>query len=109
MTVVPMYMNEISPQKLAGSMGTLFCIGICTGVFVSQLLGLDSLLGKLGGYECCGPMQFSCYNVYLFLARYSNSMAILGQRLLRLLCVRFHSSTFHARESEISSQRAPRT
>ena len=46
MTVVPMYMNEISPQKLAGSMGTLFCIGLCIGVFVSQLLGLDSLLGE---------------------------------------------------------------
>ena len=47
MTVVPMYMSEISPQKLAGSMGTLFCSGVCFGVFLSQFLGLDYLLGKV--------------------------------------------------------------
>lgn len=35
--VVPMYLNKVSPQKLAGSMGTLLS-------FISQIIGLDFLL-----------------------------------------------------------------
>lgn len=42
-----MYLNEIAPKEIRGSLGQVTAIFICIGVFVGQLLGLPELLGKV--------------------------------------------------------------
>ncbi|XP_065200108.1 solute carrier family 2, facilitated glucose transporter member 3-like isoform X2 [Planococcus citri] len=44
-TVVPMYLTELSPPKYTGLMGVLFPVGLTFGILVSQVMGLDWLLG----------------------------------------------------------------
>lgn len=47
LSVLPMYLSEISPKKIRGSLGKVTAIFICIGVFTGQLLGLPELLGKV--------------------------------------------------------------
>ncbi|XP_034636981.1 solute carrier family 2, facilitated glucose transporter member 2 isoform X1 [Trachemys scripta elegans] len=44
--LVPMYVGEISPTALRGALGTLHQLAIVTGILISQVLGLDFLLGN---------------------------------------------------------------
>ncbi|CAM4610745.1 solute carrier family 2, facilitated glucose transporter member 2 isoform X1 [Caretta caretta] len=44
--LVPMYVGEISPTALRGALGTLHQLAIVTGILISQILGLDFLLGS---------------------------------------------------------------
>lgn len=44
-TVVPMYLTELSPPKLSGLLGVLFPLGLTFGILVSQIMGLDWILG----------------------------------------------------------------
>ncbi|XP_063665464.1 solute carrier family 2, facilitated glucose transporter member 9 isoform X13 [Pan troglodytes] len=46
LSVLPMYLSEISPKEIRGSLGQVTAIFICLGVFTGQLLGLPELLGK---------------------------------------------------------------
>ncbi|XP_004715195.1 solute carrier family 2, facilitated glucose transporter member 9 [Echinops telfairi] len=46
LSVLPMYLSEISPKEIRGSLGQVTAIFICIGVFIGQLLGLPELLGK---------------------------------------------------------------
>ncbi|XP_004847346.1 solute carrier family 2, facilitated glucose transporter member 9 isoform X4 [Heterocephalus glaber] len=46
LSVLPMYLKEISPKEIRGSLGQVTAIFICVGVFTGQLLGLPELLGK---------------------------------------------------------------
>ncbi|XP_055988937.1 solute carrier family 2, facilitated glucose transporter member 9 [Sorex fumeus] len=46
LTALPMYLSEISPKEIRGSLGQVTAIFICIGVFTGQLLGLPELLGK---------------------------------------------------------------
>ncbi|XP_045690076.1 solute carrier family 2, facilitated glucose transporter member 9 isoform X1 [Phyllostomus hastatus] len=46
LSVLPMYLGEISPKEIRGSLGQVTAIFICIGVFTGQLLGLPELLGK---------------------------------------------------------------
>ncbi|KAM6150450.1 solute carrier family 2, facilitated glucose transporter member 9 [Erethizon dorsatum] len=46
LSILPMYLNEISPKEIRGSLGQVTAIFICVGVFTGQLLGLPELLGK---------------------------------------------------------------
>lgn len=41
--VAPMYLSEVAPVNLRGSLGTLNQFGIVTGLLISQVLGLDSV------------------------------------------------------------------
>lgn len=47
LSVLPMYLSEISPKEIRGSLGQVTAIFICIGVFTGQLLGLPELLGKV--------------------------------------------------------------
>lgn len=49
LSALPMYLNEISPKEIRGSLGQVTAIFICIGVFSGQLLGLPELLGKVSG------------------------------------------------------------
>ncbi|XP_076831861.1 solute carrier family 2, facilitated glucose transporter member 2 [Brachyhypopomus gauderio] len=44
--LVPMYIGEIAPVKYRGALGTLHQLAIVTGILISQVLGLDFLLGN---------------------------------------------------------------
>ncbi|XP_061276807.1 solute carrier family 2, facilitated glucose transporter member 9 isoform X7 [Bos javanicus] len=46
LSALPMYLSEISPKEVRGSLGQVTAIFICVGVFAGQLLGLPELLGK---------------------------------------------------------------
>ncbi|MCI4386246.1 hypothetical protein PGIGA_G00060020 [Pangasianodon gigas] len=44
--LVPMYIGEISPVRYRGALGTLHQLAVVTGILISQVLGLDFLLGN---------------------------------------------------------------
>ncbi|XP_061731631.1 solute carrier family 2, facilitated glucose transporter member 9 [Nerophis ophidion] len=46
LSVLPMYLGEISPVYIRGFIGQFNAILICLGVFTGQLLGLPELLGQ---------------------------------------------------------------
>uniref|UniRef100_A0A8D1F8W2 Solute carrier family 2, facilitated glucose transporter member 5 n=1 Tax=Sus scrofa TaxID=9823 RepID=A0A8D1F8W2_PIG len=46
LSALPMYLSEISPKEIRGSLGQVTAVFICVGVFTGQLLGLPELLGK---------------------------------------------------------------
>lgn len=47
LSALPMYLSEISPKEIRGSLGQVTAVFICVGVFTGQLLGLPELLGKV--------------------------------------------------------------
>lgn len=46
-TVIPMYLTELSPPRLCSIMGILFPVGLTLGIVISQIMGLDWLLGTV--------------------------------------------------------------
>ncbi|KAJ8397818.1 hypothetical protein AAFF_G00435070 [Aldrovandia affinis] len=46
LSALPMYLGEISPREIRGSIGQFNSIFICLGVFTGQVLGLPELLGQ---------------------------------------------------------------
>ncbi|KPM11247.1 Solute carrier family 2 (facilitated glucose transporter)-like protein 1 [Sarcoptes scabiei] len=45
-TIVPMYLMEISPKRIVSSLGTIHVLGLNSGIFVAQLLGLENFFGS---------------------------------------------------------------
>ncbi|XP_060710760.1 solute carrier family 2, facilitated glucose transporter member 4-like [Hemiscyllium ocellatum] len=43
--LVPMYVGEISPTRLRGTLGTLHQLAIVSGILIAQIFGLDVILG----------------------------------------------------------------
>uniref|UniRef100_A0A8C0XD42 Major facilitator superfamily (MFS) profile domain-containing protein n=1 Tax=Castor canadensis TaxID=51338 RepID=A0A8C0XD42_CASCN len=70
LSVLPMYLNEISPKEIRGSMGQVTAIFICIGVFSGQLLGLPELLGKIWFYTSSifGKAGIPQANIYITLS-----------------------------------------
>ncbi|XP_007432409.1 solute carrier family 2, facilitated glucose transporter member 9 [Python bivittatus] len=46
LSALPMYLSEISPKQIRGSLGQITAIFICVGVFSGQVLGLPEIFGK---------------------------------------------------------------
>ncbi|XP_051674742.1 solute carrier family 2, facilitated glucose transporter member 2 [Oryctolagus cuniculus] len=44
--LVPMYIGEIAPTTLRGALGALHQLALVTGILISQIVGLDSVLGN---------------------------------------------------------------
>ncbi|XP_064194819.1 solute carrier family 2, facilitated glucose transporter member 2 [Anguilla rostrata] len=44
--LVPLYIGEIAPVEYRGALGTLHQLAIVTGILISQVIGLDFLLGN---------------------------------------------------------------
>ncbi|XP_062987517.1 solute carrier family 2, facilitated glucose transporter member 2 isoform X2 [Elgaria multicarinata webbii] len=44
--LAPMYVGEISPTALRGALGSLHQLAVVIGILISQVLGLDFLLGR---------------------------------------------------------------
>ena len=49
--VGPLYLNEISPVNLRGGVGTANQLGVVCGILISQVLGLESILGNIDTYQ----------------------------------------------------------
>lgn len=45
-SVMPLYLLELAPVYMSGALGSVITLGINSGVFFSQLFGLDWLLGR---------------------------------------------------------------
>ncbi|KAM3938685.1 solute carrier family 2, facilitated glucose transporter member 9 isoform 2-T2 [Leptodactylus fuscus] len=52
LSTLPMYLNEISPKRIRGSMGQITAILICVGVFTGQVLGLPEIFGRESLWPC---------------------------------------------------------
>ncbi|XP_073504613.1 solute carrier family 2, facilitated glucose transporter member 9 isoform X2 [Phyllobates terribilis] len=52
LSTLPMYLNEISPKKIRGSLGQITAILICVGVFTGQVLGLPEIFGRESLWPC---------------------------------------------------------
>uniref|UniRef100_A0A146LZR5 Solute carrier family 2, facilitated glucose transporter member 1 n=1 Tax=Lygus hesperus TaxID=30085 RepID=A0A146LZR5_LYGHE len=48
--LVPVYLNEVSPANLKGAVGTVYQFVITISIMISQLLGMESVLGTEGGW-----------------------------------------------------------
>lgn len=48
--LVPVYLNEVSPPNLKGAVGTVYQFVITLSIMISQLLGLESVLGTETGW-----------------------------------------------------------
>lgn len=48
--VAPMYLSEIAPVNLRGSLGTLNQFGIVSGLLLGNVLGLEEILGNESGW-----------------------------------------------------------
>eukprot|EP00095_Tigriopus_kingsejongensis_P005478 maker-scaffold491_size156641-snap-gene-0.27 protein:Tk05478 transcript:maker-scaffold491_size156641-snap-gene-0.27-mRNA-1 annotation:"glucose transporter isoform x" len=49
-SLVPMYISEISPITLRGGLGTINQLAVTVGLLISQILGIESLLGTNNGW-----------------------------------------------------------
>lgn len=47
LSALPMYLSEISPKEIRGSLGQVTAIFICIGVFTGQVLGLPEIFGQV--------------------------------------------------------------
>uniref|UniRef100_G3P384 Solute carrier family 2, facilitated glucose transporter member 5 n=1 Tax=Gasterosteus aculeatus aculeatus TaxID=481459 RepID=G3P384_GASAC len=52
LSALPMYLGEITPRHVRGSIGQFNSILICLGVFTGQVLGLPELLGQVSYLWC---------------------------------------------------------
>ncbi|XP_078534602.1 solute carrier family 2, facilitated glucose transporter member 9 isoform X2 [Lissotriton helveticus] len=52
LSTLPMYLSEISPKHIRGSLGQITAIMICVGVFTGQVVGLPQLLGRESLWPC---------------------------------------------------------
>ncbi|XP_054681015.1 solute carrier family 2, facilitated glucose transporter member 9 isoform X3 [Grus americana] len=50
LSALPMYLSEISPKEIRGSLGQVTAIFICIGVFTGQVLGLPEIFGQIWYY-----------------------------------------------------------
>lgn len=41
-----MYINEIAPKRIRGSIGVLFQLGVTFSIFFSQIFGLPEIFGN---------------------------------------------------------------
>lgn len=49
-SLVPMYISEIAPLNLRGGLGTVNQLAVTVGLLVSQVLGIDQILGTKDGW-----------------------------------------------------------
>ena len=57
--VAPMYLTEITPTSLRGAVGTVYQLIITISILLSQILGMENVLGNEQGWPfLLGNIQF---------------------------------------------------
>ncbi|XP_063046337.1 solute carrier family 2, facilitated glucose transporter member 9 [Engraulis encrasicolus] len=51
LSALPMYLGEISPRQIRGSIGQFNAVFICLGVFTGQVLGLPEIFGQVSRWS----------------------------------------------------------
>ena len=67
-SLVPMYISEIAPLTLRGGLGTVNQLAVTVGLLISQVLGVENLLGNDEGW----PVRKLVCNI-----NYNNMLYIL--------------------------------
>jgi len=49
-SLVPMYISEIAPLNLRGGLGTVNQLAVTVGLLISQVLGVEQILGTNDGW-----------------------------------------------------------
>lgn len=66
-----MYLSEVSPTKLRGTVSTLCGLGLTVGVVVGQIISLDQVLGTNNTWpyaiSCFAILNIFCYAPYVWL------------------------------------------
>lgn len=53
-SVLPMYLGELAPKNLRGTLGTMTEVFVIIGVLLAQIFSLQSILGNATGNHMCG-------------------------------------------------------
>ncbi|KAL1378720.1 hypothetical protein pipiens_015396 [Culex pipiens pipiens] len=68
---VPMYLSEVSPIKLRGTISTLCPLGVTIGLVIGQVASLEQLLGTVQHWHlalgCFVPLNLFCFIAYRWL------------------------------------------
>lgn len=80
-----MYVSEISPKEMRGSLGQVTAIFICVGVFAGQLLGLPELLGKVSAASRPNAFRSQFMSPSLILVSLARRRAVRGEPFLQNL------------------------
>lgn len=58
---MPMYISEIAPLNLRGGLGTVNQLAVTAGLLISQILGIEQILGTDEGW----PLLLGTYLEYV--------------------------------------------
>lgn len=62
-SLVPMYISEIAPLNLRGGLGTVNQLAVTTGLLISQILGIEQILGTDDGWPVLlGRLLITSFN-----------------------------------------------
>ncbi|CAF3666614.1 unnamed protein product [Rotaria socialis] len=84
-TVGPIYVNEIAPLRVRGSLGACFQLFIAFAVLLAQILGLDIILGRqhLWNYLFAIPIIFSVLQCTLLIFTHETPTFLLQKKRRR--------------------------
>ncbi|XP_055629804.1 solute carrier family 2, facilitated glucose transporter member 3-like isoform X2 [Toxorhynchites rutilus septentrionalis] len=67
--ILPMYLSEVSPTKLRGTISTLCGLGLTAGVVVGQIASLEQILGTADNWHLA-LSSYTLLNAFCFLPYY---------------------------------------
>ncbi|CAF3967049.1 unnamed protein product [Rotaria magnacalcarata] len=84
-TVGPIYVNEIAPLRVRGSLGACFQLFVAFAVLLAQILGLDIILGRqhLWNYLFAIPIIFSVLQCTLLMFTHETPAFLLQKKRRR--------------------------
>lgn len=65
-----MYISEISPLNLRGGLGTVNQLAVTTGLLISQILGIDQILGTDDGWPVLLGEIYIFFRINNFVFKY---------------------------------------
>lgn len=84
MTCLPMYLSEISPFHLRGTLGVLCSMGFTAGVVVAQIISLQEILGTPELWHYCLSFQIvlviACTLAYPMYPESPKYLCLIGDR-----------------------------
>ncbi|CAF5093135.1 unnamed protein product, partial [Rotaria magnacalcarata] len=96
-TVGPIYVNEIAPLRVRGSLGACFQLFVAFAVLLAQILGLDIILGRqhLWNYLFAIPIIFSVLQCTLLMFTHETPAFLLQKKRRRAATRGFPINLIH--------------